>query len=219
MNSSAARLNSTERTLLLGIARQAIAEHVRSGQLPEVDEARLPGALLEARACFVTLHKHNQLRGCIGNLAACEPLFRAVINHALGSAFRDSRFSPVTAAEVSELEMEVSVLTEPMPLAFASVEALLAQLRPDVDGVVLKVEGKAATFLPQVWEMIPEPADFMDQLALKAGLSRTAWRSSDARVLTYQVESFAEKTRGSMHDQEREASQHGDDEARDQSLC
>jgi AmmeMemoRadiSam system protein A len=118
------------------------------------------------------------------------------MNNACGAAFRDSRFPPVEDEEMPELQIEVSVLTLPTPLDVSSPQELLHKLRPHVDGVVLKLEGRTATFLPQVWEMVPDAARFMDELARKARLPVSAWRQPDAVVLTYQVESFEEAQPG-----------------------
>ena len=196
MNTASATLTVAEREPLLGLAREAIVEFVLSGTQPNVDESKLTPALREPRSCFVTLTRHGELRGCIGNIQPREPLFRAVMNNACGAAFRDARFSPVKGSEIPDLEIEISVLTEPTPLIFASPQELLHQLRPGVDGVVLKAEGQTATFLPQVWEKIPDAATFMDELAQKAMLPKSAWRSPDAVVLTYQVESFEDARPG-----------------------
>ena len=196
MNKTATKLTVAERKRLFELARQALLEFVRSGSQPSVDEASLTPALREFRSCFVTLTRQGELRGCIGNIQPREPLFRAVMNNACGAAFRDSRFSPVSSAEIPELEIEISVLTEPTPLAFASSQELLQKLRPNVDGVVLKLEGRAATFLPQVWEKFSDAASFMDELARKALSPASAWREPDAVVLTYQVESFEDTRPG-----------------------
>lgn len=196
MNTAATKLTVRERKHLLELARKALREFVRSGGQPRVDESKLTPALREARSCFVTLTRHGELRGCVGNLEAREPLFRAVMINACGAAFRDSRFPPVDGTHIPELEIEISVLTAPVPLAFASPQELLHQLRPEVDGVVLEAEGRTATFLPQVWEKIPDAASFMDELARKAPLPAPAWREPGAVVLTYQVESFADARPG-----------------------
>lgn len=196
MNKTATKLTVAERKRLFELARQALLEFVRSGSQPSVNEASLTPALREFRSCFVTLTRQGELRGCIGNIQPREPLFRAVMNNACGAAFRDSRFSPVSSAEIPELEIEISVLTEPTPLAFASPLELLQKLRPNVDGVVLKLEGRAATFLPQVWEKFSDAASFMDELARKALSPASAWREPDAVVLTYQVESFEDTRPG-----------------------
>lgn len=185
-------LTSAERTCLLRLAREAIGEFLGSGGSPVVDESQITARLREPHACFVTLTSQGDLRGCIGNLEPREPLFRSVIHNACGAAFRDSRFEPVAVYEISRLEVEISVLSPANPLNHRSPEDLLRQLRPNEDGVVLRLAGKSATFLPQVWGKIPDAARFMDELARKARLPDSAWRSPDAVVLTYQVESFAD---------------------------
>lgn len=196
MTNPAAMLAVADRRCLLELARQALLEFVRSGGQPHPDESSLTPALREPRSCFVTLTRHGELRGCIGNIQPREPLFRAVITNAAGAAFRDSRFSPVEGSEIPGLEIEISVLSEPTPLTFASPQELLHQLRPGVDGVVLKAEGKTATFLPQVWEKIPDAASFMDELARKALLPASVWREPETVMLTYQVESFEDAPSG-----------------------
>ena len=196
MPSHANNLTPEERTLLLKLARLAICEQASSGRQVKVDEASLPPALRAPKACFVTLTRHGELRGCIGNLQPREPLFRAVMNNACGAAFRDTRFEPVRPDEIPGLEIEISVLTEPVPLAGGTPEDRLRQLRPGVDGVVLRAEGRTATFLPQVWEKIPDAHRFMEALANKAMLPPSVWRDPDAAVLAYQVESFEEAQAG-----------------------
>jgi len=196
MNTAVMKLTDAEQKILLGLAREAISEFVRSGTQPHVGESSLTPALREPRGCFVTLTHDGKLRGCIGNTQARDPLFRSVMSNACGAAFRDTRFSSVRGTEIPELEIEISVLTTPNPLAYASAADLLGKLRPNVDGVVLKVEGKTATFLPQVWEKIPIAADFLNELARKARLPTSAWRGPDVEVSTYQVESFTNAPAG-----------------------
>jgi len=195
-NPAAIKLTVAEQETLLGLAREALLESVHTGRQPRVDESGLTPALREPRGCFVTLTHHGELRGCIGNTQPRDPLFRAVMNNACGAAFRDTRFSSVRGPEIPELEIEISGLTEPAPLAFASAEDLLRKLRPHVDGVVLKVEDRTGTFLPQVWEKISSPRDFMDKLARKARLPKSAWSGRGAVVSTYQVESFTSAPTG-----------------------
>jgi AmmeMemoRadiSam system protein A len=139
--------------------------------------------------------KHGELRGCVGNLLPREPLYLAVMHNACGAAFRDNRFAPVGAEEIQDLHIEISILGEPVKMTFRSPEDLLGQLRPGVDGVILKVRGRTATFLPQVWEKVSGPVEFMEALAHKAMLPGSAWRDPAAVVLTYPVEHFEEPTR------------------------
>jgi AmmeMemoRadiSam system protein A len=131
-------------------------------------------------------------------------LYQSVIRRARSAATEDARFLPVRRDELKNIEVEVSVLTMPKRLAFRSPEDLLAKLRPGVDGVVLRVGNRHATYLPQVWETLPERQLFMDQLAEKAGLPAGAWRQPDATVLTYQVEVFKEESGKQKAESERE---------------
>jgi len=138
------------------------------------------------------LTKRGQLRGCIGHIFPQEELYRAVMDNARNAALRDPRFTPVQPDELDKIEIEVSVLTVPEPLAFSSPDDLLNKLRPHRDGVVLQIGGRGATYLPQVWEQIPDKVHFMDSLAEKAGLAPDAWRGRDTKVLIYHVEAFKE---------------------------
>jgi AmmeMemoRadiSam system protein A len=140
----------------------------------------------------VTLTKSGQLRGCIGNIVPAGPLYERVVENARSAALRDPRFPPVTADEVPTLHIEISVLTEPKPLPFASPDELLARLKPHWDGVVLKIGDRGATLLPQVWEQLPDKTQFLGHLSAKAGCAPDAWRGKDVSVSTYHVESFEE---------------------------
>lgn len=183
--------SAAERACLLKLAREVIVRGTVASSTVEPNATELTSALRLPRACFVTLHQHGTLRGCIGNLTPKEPLFRAVMENAYSAAFRDMRFAPVAANEVGELNIEISVLSEPQPLEVKQPEDVLQTLRPGVDGVVLSRAGRTATFLPQVWEKLPKPADFLAALSRKAGMESEDWRARDARLMTYQVESFA----------------------------
>jgi AmmeMemoRadiSam system protein A len=196
MQRDATHLNPAEREFLLHLARRSIVEFAASGRTPELDASQIPPAVRSPRGCFVTLTTRGELRGCIGNILPREPLYRAVMNNACGAAFRDTRFEPVSPAEIPGLEIEISVLTEPQPVEAASPEELLRTLRPGVDGVVLRTGGRTATFLPQVWEKIPGAENFMDALAGKAMLPASAWREPGAVILVYQVEAFEEPKAG-----------------------
>jgi MEMO1 family protein len=185
-------LNAADHRRLLGLARSTLSEVVARGRMPEVSTNGFPAPFFEAKGCFVTLTKAGELRGCIGHLLPLEPLYRAVMDNARSAALRDSRFLPVKPEELADLEIEVSVLTQPEPLRFRSPEDLLARLRPQEDGVILTIDGHTATFLPQVWEQIPDKAEFLDHLSRKAGCEPSAWRKSGTTVSTYRVEAFKE---------------------------
>ena len=183
-------LGKDERSSLLGIARRALHEAAATGRLPEAP--RSVAGLSEPRGCFVTLTKHGELRGCIGNLTANGPLYQVVAEDARSAALSDPRFTPVSEREVDGLKIEISVLSEPKQLWFSSPEDLLRKLQPGVDGVILRMGDRAATYLPQVWEQIPEKETFLNSLAEKAGCDPSEWRKPGTSVFLYEVEAFKE---------------------------
>jgi AmmeMemoRadiSam system protein A len=153
---------------------------------------RCPSRLAEPRACFVTLKTAGTLRGCIGHLWPRVPLAQAVFDSARKAAQEDPRFAPIEPEELREMTIEISVLSVPMPLEFGSTDQLLARLRPHLDGVVLDIGPYRATYLPQVWEQLPDPVQFLNSLAVKAGCRARDWRGPDARVSVYDVERVAD---------------------------
>jgi hypothetical protein len=181
-----------DKEFLLRLARQTLKAVVNKRPLPEVKPDGLARQLAEPGACFVTLTKRGALRGCIGHLTAREPLYRSVMENAESAALRDYRFSPVQPEEVDKLEIEISVLTEPKPLSFSSPEDLLNKLVPRQDGVILQIGPARATYLPQVWEQLPDKVTFMNSLAQKAGCEAAAWRQPGTAVQIYHVEAFKE---------------------------
>lgn len=190
---SAPHFTPQEGQILLELASKAVAEAVAVGAKPSVDSVDVPKSLTEPRACFVTLTKGGELRGCIGSIFPGEPLCQAVVARARSAATEDPRFPPVAKEELAALEIEVSVLTIPERLEHESADDLVGKLRPHVDGVVLRVGGRQATYLPQVWEQLSDAKTFLTQLSLKAGLPPDTWRSPQATVLTYQVEAFKQR--------------------------
>lgn len=173
--------------ILLKLARSSIA---RALGLPAASVASAPW-VQQPGACFVTLTQQEELRGCIGSLQAYRPLFEDVQANALAAAFQDTRFTPLTRAELQATDIEVSLLSDTEPMTFTSEEDALAQLRPGVDGVVFECAGRRSTFLPQVWEQLPQPEQFMARLKRKAGLSSHFW-SSDVRLQRYTVHKWRE---------------------------
>ena len=178
------------RQSLLAIARGALRGAVGAGGRTDAP-GPVPG-LEEPRGCFVTLTEHGELRGCIGNLVARGPLYSQVAENARSAALDDPRFSAVTAGEEAALKIEISVLTEPQQLFFSSPDDLLQKLQPGVDGVILKIGDRMATYLPQVWEQMPDKTAFLDSLAEKAGCGASDWRKPGTAVFLYEVESFKE---------------------------
>ncbi len=185
-------LSPEERRILLRLARESVEHAVHGRPLPRLDVHALPPALQQPGVVFVTLTKGGALRGCIGALEAYQPLAADVREHAAAAATQDYRFSPVRPQELPQIRIEISRLTPPVPLPYDDPQALPALLRPHVDGVVLRDGFRRATFLPQVWEKIPLPQDFLSQLCLKMGAPPDLWRRKVLDVSTYQVEEFSE---------------------------
>ena len=185
-------LGQTEQTLLLEIAREALNLSVQGEPLKEIQLASLPEALREDGASFVTLTENGQLRGCIGALEAYQPLAQDVQEHAMAAALQDHRFPQVRPEELSRIEIEVSVLTPKILLDYDNSQDLLKKLRPGVDGVVLQDGFRKATFLPQVWDQLPQPEQFLAHLCQKMGASSELWRRKHLTVFTYQVQEFHE---------------------------
>lgn len=183
--------SSQDRHLMLGLARQSL-QKAAAGEPAISVPAGLPVQLLAKKGCFVTLTIKGELRGCIGNILPDRPLAEAVVSNSRLAALSDSRFSPVTPAEVPDIDIEVSVLSTPTQLHFISADDLMKKLRPRIDGVVLKIGEHRATFLPQVWDQLSNPNDFLNHLTTKAGLYPQAWRDGNTELLIYQVEAFKE---------------------------
>lgn len=186
-------LTDGEKTTLLALAREALERGVRGQRLLEIDLDSLTPALREIGASFVTLTGHGQLRGCIGTLEAHQPLAEDVREHAIAAALEDYRFPPVSPRELDEIEIEISRLTRTEPLSYDNPEDLERKLRPGIDGVVLRDRFRRATFLPQVWQQLPEPELFLNHLCQKMGVPRDYWRCNPLTVEIYQVEEFREE--------------------------
>jgi len=191
--------------VLISLARSAIATTLgvhdrvspnpRMKLVPGVEETTLDVEneewLSEKGASFVTLRIGGELRGCIGSLVAYQPLRDDVRQNARAAAFEDPRFYPLSVNEFEHIHIEVSVLSAPEPMSFSTREEALAMLRPGVDGVILSAARRRATFLPQVWDELPDPEEFISHLLRKAGLSPTFWDDS-VRIERYTVTAFEE---------------------------
>lgn len=177
---------------LIAIARQAVAEGLRVQVKPTLDLGAYPAELRTPRATFVTLTKHSELRGCIGVLEPCRPLARDVAENAYAAAFEDPRFSPLKAFEFDLIRLHISLLTPAEPLSFASEREALAQLRPGVDGLILREGGRRSTFLPSVWQNLADPALFLGKLKEKANLPAFYW-SDTLELFRYECEQIDEK--------------------------
>jgi AmmeMemoRadiSam system protein B/AmmeMemoRadiSam system protein A len=190
--SRATSATSAEDARLLTLARESIAHGLANGKALPVDPRDFPGSLGKPGAAFVTLRDEvRALRGCIGSLEPHRSLVEDVCQNAWAAAFRDFRFPPVHASEFSRLHIHVSILEPPEALAARSLEALLAALTPEVDGLILEDGGRRATFLPQVWESVANAREFIALLWQKAGLPPDHW-SETTRAWRYRTRSIDE---------------------------
>ena len=189
LNNAPSALTPPLKHQLLESARESIKKSL-CGEILTVNAVDYPEPLRIPRATFVTLHVDGKLHGCVGTLEACRPLVEDVVSNARSAAFHDSRFPALTWPEFERLEIHISILSPPEPMTFSSEADLLAQLRPQVDGLILEEGHYRGTFLPSVWEQLPSPHDFLRQLKLKAGLDPDHW-SSQLRVQRYTAESIS----------------------------
>ncbi len=174
--------------ILLPIARSAIAETL--GRSIEISEDAT--WLQDKAACFVTLMQKDNLRGCIGTLEAHRPLLEDVKHNARAAAFHDRRFSPLTTEELDITEVEISLLSAMRPLDFSNEQEALAQLQPGIDGVVFEFGRYRSTFLPQVWQQLPDTRDFIAHLKTKAGLAADFW-ADEVKLSNYTVNKWKER--------------------------
>ena len=184
-------LGPAQRATLLAVARGSIEHGLANGRSPAVTASDFDRELQAVRASFVTLHSLGQLRGCIGHLQAVQPLVVDVAENAFAAAFRDPRFSPLTPGEWPEVQVDLSILTAPEPLQFSDETDLIRQIRPGEDGLILQDGPHRGTFLPSVWESLPDPAEFLRHLKHKAGLAANHW-SDRVEVFRYRTESFGD---------------------------
>ncbi len=180
-----------DRATLLKTARAALTARTTRGTDPRIRQESFAPALRSHGAAFVTLTQAGRLRGCIGSLMAHRPLVEDVAQNAINAGHADPRFAAVTAGELDSLRLKIAVLGPAAPMRFDSEEDLLAQLRPGEDGLILSDRGRRGTFLPMVWDSLPDPAAFLTALKQKAGLARDHW-SATLEVHRYRAESFAE---------------------------
>lgn len=187
-------LTKDEKQYLLQVARAALEAAANHRQLPPLDLKTLPERLQTKGASFVTLTRLGKLRGCIGTLIVQRPLAEDVQQHAVEAARHDRRFPPIQPDETQTIAIEVSVLSEPQPMLDTDPAMIPKLLRPGVDGVVIRSGSRRATFLPQVWERVSSPEQFLEMLCQKAGMPGEAWKQGDVEMLVYQVESFHDDT-------------------------
>jgi AmmeMemoRadiSam system protein A len=182
-------LGPEDRKRLRDVAEASIQAGLETGRALDPDPGSYPQGLMAQGATFVTLELEGRLRGCVGSFEASRSLLEDVARNAFAAAFRDHRFSPLSRDELGRLDIHISLLTPLVPLAVESREELIRILRPGVDGLLMEDPPHRATFLPQVWEALPEPDDFLEELFRKAGLPPGHW-SRSLTFSRYQVEGF-----------------------------
>ena len=186
------RLTEEEGKYLLSVARDTIDRRLFKDKDKVPGESVKSSKFSERRGTFVTLTIGKALRGCIGHIVPQESLLEGIRVNAINAAFYDPRFKPLSGEEWDKVKIEISILTEPAPLYYSGANDLLAKLRPGIDGVIIKKGFHQATFLPQVWDQLPDKREFLTHLCLKAGMDGHSWEKEDLEVIIYQVQSFEE---------------------------
>lgn len=182
-------LNNAQKDQLLQLARKSIESGLETGRPLPINLQTYPAELTVKRACFVTLERLGQLRGCIGMLEAIRPLVEDIAENAFAAAFRDPRFPALTEDELTDLDLHISILSPSEPMHFDSEQDLLKQLNPGVDGLILQEGYHRGTFLPSVWEQLPDATEFLRHLKQKAGLPADYW-SDSLKIYRYNTEMF-----------------------------
>jgi len=188
-------VNESQQQALLDLAEAAIRHALLHGRALHIDPAAYDEALRMPAACFVTLKRNGELRGCIGSLEAHRSMVVDVAHNADAAAFSDPRFPPLREEELRGLELDISLLTPAEEMHFGSEQELIAQLRPGVDGLILEEGYRRGTFLPSVWEQLPQPTQFLQHLKLKAGLPPNHW-SGNIRISRYTTQIFGRLLEG-----------------------
>lgn len=182
-------LNAAQKQQLHEIAKNSIVNGLNKSEPINMELSDYDDDLQTKCATFVTLHKHGQLRGCIGILEPLRPLAEDIAHNAFAAAFSDHRFPPVSADEIDHLDIHISILATPEEISFSSEDDLVSQLRPGVDGLIMQEGNQRGTFLPSVWESVTDRHDFLNHLKQKSGLPANYW-SDTIRVQRYTVEEF-----------------------------
>jgi len=182
-------LSQDHQNLLRELAYRSIRHGLESGEALAVDPDDYPAELRPKKATFVTLHRNKQLRGCIGILKPVRPLVEDVAYNAWAAAFSDSRFAPLKADELDDLDVHISILGSPENMEFVSEQDLVEQIRPGTDGLILEKGFNKGTFLPSVWESLTDSQEFLNHLKMKAGLPADYW-SDKIKIKRYTVEEF-----------------------------
>ena len=198
-------MSETLGALLLSAARDTLHSYLSNNVMPSFDLASYPPEALEPCGAFVTLKRHGELRGCIGTIYPGGPLLEEVVHNAISAALNDSRFAPVTFADLAELTIEVSVLTPPWRLEASGSAAILAALTPLRHGVILQRGSLRSTYLPQVWQEISDKETFLDSLCRKGGMPRGAWHAQGTEIYLYEARVYGPVAASASHPPRRPA--------------
>ncbi len=187
------QISEEEGKALVYLARKAIEEYLRDGIIIDLKDVPYENWKKKG-ASFVTLENRytGQLRGCIGSILPVQPLYKDVIRNAIAAATQDPRFPPVTYEELPDIRVKVSVLSFPEPLPYKDPQDLLNKIEPFKDGLILKYGNNQGTFLPDVWEELPDKVQFMSHLCLKAGLPQDCWLTLPVEIYRYRTKVFSE---------------------------
>lgn len=188
-------LNEKEGKYLVQLARKSIEYFTEKGSMMPIDPADVPfKKLAEDGACFVTLYKNKELRGCIGSLEITRPLVFDLIDNSVNAAFHDPRFFPIELPELKKVKIEVSVLSKPEKMEAKTEKELLDKLVPRKHGLTIRKGWARATFLPVVWEHIKGKKEFLSHLCMKAGLPKDEWKdAASMKFYTYEAQEFQEE--------------------------
>lgn len=186
---SSIKLSAEDQKTCLEVARKSIQQGLMNGEKLQVVTNDYSADLQRKAASFVTLHQNGMLRGCIGALEAYQPLINDVAEHAYAAAFQDPRFPALEQHEYDLLKIDISVIGTAEKIHFTSEADLLEQLRPGVDGLILEYGYNRGTFLPSVWEQLPDKKDFLNHLKAKAGLPQNWWDNA-VNISRYETFSF-----------------------------
>ncbi|MCF8142421.1 MAG: AmmeMemoRadiSam system protein A [Deltaproteobacteria bacterium] len=186
------KLTEEQGKYLLEEARKTIQQALMGDREQTADDVRLDPIFNQRRGTFVTLTIGGNLRGCIGHIIPQESLIDGIRINAINAAFKDPRFRPLDQEEWKRIRIEISILTDPKPLSYSDADDLLRKLRSGIDGVILKKGYHQSTFLPQVWDQLPQKEEFLNHLCLKAGLDGDEWKKGTLEVSTYQAQAFEE---------------------------
>ena len=173
---------------LLDLARETLEAYFKGKQL-EISED-IKKNFSEKKACFVTLTENKELRGCVGSLYPRQELWKDVVDNTINAAFNDSRFPELIFEELKKIKIEISILSTPEKISFTNSKELKKKISGK--GVIIKKDWNSATYLPQVWEEIPDKEEFLSSLCEKAGLSSSAWKEKDLEVWIYDVKKVEE---------------------------